>query len=242
MNTINFADKEKARDIILALSQVLGTNNNDVLLSDEESLHNIENATIKVFCGDAIGTGLLLTEDGIFITAYHVIESYLKKDDTTYIEVNDNMYNISEVTVYKEAFDVALCYADIDNKKCKPIKFMTGPGRFCGRSNGSTVHIISTSKGTICRRTGKIVSSDFRKVKCSDGRELYECYDTDIEIVPGFSGGSVTTDDGRLIGLCLFSERNIDEKLGKAGFTSIENIEMLIGYAFLNLGRILKIR
>lgn len=50
MGTIAFADKEKAKEILLALSQTLSSNNSDDSLSDEASLDNIERATIQVFC------------------------------------------------------------------------------------------------------------------------------------------------------------------------------------------------
>ena len=257
MRTIAFADKDEAKEILLALSQTLSSNNGDDSLSDEASLDNIERATIQVFCASDdlestyVGTGLLLTEDGIFITAYHNVEPYLRRREITLlllnlflgpgieIEYNGSSYNVSEVFCSYTSKDLALCDANIPKMPCKAIKFKTLPARISYINQ--SVNVISVKKGKTYRQVGKITSKQ-RVVKFSDGKQIIEGYNTNAYSFPGFSGAPVATLDGKLLGLCLYSTTKQGEELGTAGFTPVENIESMVHYSFQHLGKILEIR
>lgn len=255
MKTISYADEVKAKEILLALSQTLSSNNSDPTLLDSVSLDNIEGATVQVHCvsedlgSTSIGTGLLLTEDGIFVTAYHIIESYFKRYEKNplstallpgiLIELNRNSYVVSDVFCYNKDNDLAICYANIPDKPCKAIKFKTLPARISYISQ--SVNVISIKNGKTYRQVGKITSKQ-KIVNFPDGKRIIEGYDTDAYSLPGFSGGPVVTMNGQLVGLCLYSTTEIGESLGKAGFTAVENIESLVHFTFQHLGRLLKIR
>ena len=258
MGTIAFADKDEAKEILLALSQTLSSNNGDDSLSDEASLDNIERATIQVFCtsddleSTYVGTGLLLTEDGIFITAYHNVEPYLRRQEKSpidrlltllmpgiKIEYNGSSYNVSDVFCWNISTDLALCYANIPEMTCKAIKFKTLPARISYINQ--SVNVISVKKGKTYRQVGKITSKQ-RVVKFSDGKQISEGYNTNAYSFPGFSGAPVATLDGKLLGLCLYSTTKQGEELGTAGFTPVENIESMVHYSFQHLGKILEIR
>jgi len=255
MKTITSANEEKAKELILALSQTLSSNNGDTTLLDYVSMDNIERATIEVYCASEdlksshTGTGILLTEDGIFVTAYHVIESYFKRQEKNplltnlspgvEIKHNGNRYDVSEVFCWNELRDLALCYANIPGMPCIAIKFKTSPARMSYINQPVT--LMSIQKGKTYRQIGKITSTS-KVVNFPDGKKIIEGYDTDAYSIPGFSGGPVATMNGQLVGLCLYSSTKIGEQVGKAGFTSVENIESLINTAFQHLGRVLKIR
>lgn len=240
-------DKEIYKEIILALSQALSTNNFDNELSSEESFNNIVRATIKVYCASNIGTGLLLSEDGIFVTAYHVIEPYIQNDTRplglarispiAQIEFNSNKYSVTEILGLNRLTDLAMCYANIPNKSCKAIKFKTMHAMFSYVNQ--IINIVSIKNGQTYVQYGRITSPP-HSIKRSDGTEIVDAIDTDAYAKPGFSGGPVLTQKGELIGLCLYI-KGIDE-LGKAGFGDVANIEISLPTIFQYLGKISKIR
>jgi S1-C subfamily serine protease len=226
MKTISYADELDAKEILFALSQTLSSNNGDPTLLDYVSLDNIEGATVQVYCASEdmrstyTGTGLLLTEDGIFVTAYHIIEPYLKRQEKhplsivlskgINIEINKNIYEVSDVFCWNTATDLAMCYANIPNKQCKAIKFRTLPARISYITQQVT--LISIQNGKTYRQFGKITSNR-RVVKLLDGKQIVEGYDTDAYSFPGFSGGPVVTMNGQLVGLCLYASTKIGEQI-----------------------------
>ena len=230
--------------ILLALSQTMSVNNADDQLSADQSLNNIEEATLEVHCvssdtqTNTMGTGLLLTKNGVFITAYHVIESYLKERQQPF---QLSLLNaVSQVICWNEHLDLAVCITNEPIGPFQAIKYKTCPARFI--YNGKTVQIISVKNGKQYRQLGTITSEQAKSIM-NDGTEIIATYTTDAYSLPGFSGGPVATvEKGELIGLVLYATKQKGSSLGSPGFAPIDNIEAVINYAKQYYGDILNLR
>ena len=234
----------------------MSVNNADDQLSADQSLNNIEEATLEVHCvssdtqTNTMGTGLLLTKNGVFITAYHVIESYLKERQQPFqlsllkkglfIKFQGNIHAVSQVICWNEHLDLAVCITNEPIGPFQAIKYKTCPARFI--YNGKTVQIISVKNGKQYRQLGTITSEQAKSIM-NDGTEIIATYTTDAYSLPGFSGGPVATvEKGELIGLVLYATKQKGSSLGSPGFAPIDNIEAVINYAKQYYGDILNLR
>ena len=137
----------------------------------------------------ALGSGFIISEDGIVITNNHVI----KGADDIYVKVNGDKDYIANIIGADPLSDIAVLKIDTKDK-FKPVKF--------GNSNnariGDWVVAIGNPFGLGGTVTAGIVSARNRSI----GLSRYEDYiQTDASINQGNSGGPLFNLDGDVIGI-----------------------------------------
>jgi S1-C subfamily serine protease len=147
--------------------------------------------------GAGAGTGMVLDEDGLVLTNYHVVEdsSSVKVTVATTGETYD-----AEVLGYDASADVALL--DIDADDLTPVEIdddgvevgddLTAVG------NGGGQGYLSAVDGDVVAEDQSITASDMYG---ANGEELAGLIQTDAPAVSGYSGGPMVDDDGEVVGI-----------------------------------------
>lgn len=172
--------------------------NLDVKLSREESIRNLEKSLVEiVYAGRSHrGNGLLMTDNGYFLTADHCL-GY----NPIYIrDFKGNFYPIKEVLKNDSIKDIAIAMAEI---KESPI-----PKRY-NILNAENLKKYCDRRYELCLKTfrkGKIENSfGFLKNSKIDIQTLQEDFfldqfSTSIIVKEGDSGGAVVSNRGELVG------------------------------------------
>ncbi|TIC80889.1 trypsin-like peptidase domain-containing protein [Nocardioides sp. GY 10127] len=149
--------------------------------------------------GEAAGTGMVLSSDGLILTNYHVVE------DSTSIKVEiastGDTYTATVVGHDAEA-DVALLQlkdasgltvADIDSTDEASVgDDVTAVGNAEGQG------YLSASEGTVTATDQEITTSSEYGISAEDLTGLTE---TDVAVVGGYSGGAMLDSDGEVVGM-----------------------------------------
>lgn len=158
---------------------------------------NIRTSTIKIECGDQIGTAFFVSEN-LLLTAYHSIVGAIYGCDII-MTINNNAYKC-EIYCSKEGVDFALLKC-LDYKhttflsllrmplvKEHPFKFFGYPDSRIGQVNGLFVDFIS---------------KDSIDLEYSNDFDIYGQldYNLPISIFEGFSGSPVYIDSGYVVGI-----------------------------------------
>lgn len=153
--------------------------------------------TVDYGTGEAAGTGLVLSSDGIVVTNHHVVE------DSTAVEVTDpatgETYD-ADVVGYDPDTDVAVLQLE-DADDLTTVDTDTGAVETgddvtaVGNSNGGGV--LTAASGEVTDIDSDItVSSD-----TGDAEGLADLIEVDAALVPGDSGGALLDADGEVIGM-----------------------------------------
>jgi len=169
-------------------------------LRPDESIKNLEESVVELtMCGRHSSNGLMITEDGYFLTAKHCIDG-----DIRYLQVrlsNGRSYNISHVCVQSDKEDVALVKAEVPGR-CRPKKYRIF----------NTNKIKSLPAAIMLRKDGKVNTKhgfmkEYEEAFCYDTNQKnrkYPEHHFQLQLMggkPGDSGGVVVDTDGRLIGI-----------------------------------------
>lgn len=162
-------------------------------LSEDEITAKLSPSVVKVICYDkdgktktTRGSGFFIDTNGLFITNSHVVKNcFFIKIETSQGEIYDVdiMYSYSYISS-----DYAICRA----KKCTSVAV-----EFSDKAEvGDTVYAIGyPGRGDVLKTTSGVITNTDVK----DGKRHY--YSNTAETDHGSSGGALTDDRGRVIGI-----------------------------------------
>ncbi len=219
--------EESERNIANNLVEIYGVDEEKKLLPNG-SVENIKNKNI--------GSGLMITTDGWIITACHAIEAFKKEvrriereltcltpaernpyplltelmSNYKIIPQNNEIkgvYSINPFLWYASPqYDLAFVKAVITGRKSEPIKFKVAHDE---PKYDDEIILFGLRNGKPSPQYGKIIATDYNKmVENGNGLRIRidDMFVTDAYCIPGFSGGAITTLDGKLIGLVINAE------------------------------------
>jgi len=152
-----------------------------------------------------IGSGVILTADGLILTNAHVVSPRA-------VDIAVTLANLERVHAkfigWDHWTDLAVIRIDLDELKRRHLKFTHAEFGQSGRLfPGETVYAVGTPHGLTRTVTRGIVSNNSRYFEDQTGVEGYETgmfstwLQTDAAINPGNSGGPLVTEDGAVIGI-----------------------------------------
>lgn len=161
-------------------------------------------AGAKRFTG-GIGSGVILTDDGLILTNAHVASPRA-------IEINITLSNLERVSAklvgWDHWTDLALLRIDVAEVKRRNLKFAHADfGDSEKLFPGETVFAVGTPYGLSRTVTRGIISNKSQYLEDVRGINGYETgmfntwLQTDAAINPGNSGGPLVTDDGKVVGI-----------------------------------------
>jgi serine protease Do len=153
----------------------------------------------------SIGSGVILSEDGLILTNAHVASPRA-------IEINVTLANLERVGAklvgWDHWTDLALLRLDLTEVKRRGLKFTHADfGDSDALYPGATVYAVGTPHGLTRTVTRGIISNTNRYFEDSRGVNGYETgsfntwLQTDAAINPGNSGGPLVTEDGHVVGI-----------------------------------------
>lgn len=153
----------------------------------------------------SIGSGVILSEDGLILTNAHVAGPKA-------VEINVTLSNLERVGArlvgWDHWTDLSLLRLNLDEVKRRGLTFKHAE---FGDSDklfvGQTVYAVGTPHGLTRTVTRGIISNNNRYFEDTEGVDGYETgnfntwLQTDAAINPGNSGGPLVTEDGRVVGI-----------------------------------------
>ena len=153
----------------------------------------------------SIGSGVVLSEDGLVLTNAHVASPKA-------VEINVTLANLEHVGArligWDHWTDLALLRLDMDDVRRRGLKFSHAEfGDSSKLYAGETVYAVGTPYGLKRTVTRGIISNTSRYFEDDRGVDGYETgafntwLQTDAAINPGNSGGPLVTEDGKVVGI-----------------------------------------
>jgi serine protease Do len=153
----------------------------------------------------SIGSGVVLSEDGLILTNAHVASPRA-------VEINVTLASLEHVGAklvgWDHWTDLALLRLDMDDVRRRGLKFSHAEfGDSSKLYTGETVYAVGTPYGLKRTVTRGIISNTSRYFEDDRGVDGYETgsfntwLQTDAAINPGNSGGPLVTEDGRVVGI-----------------------------------------
>jgi Do/DeqQ family serine protease len=178
---------------------------------------------------NSLGSGVLVSSDGVIVTNYHVIKGSTDSEIT--VALNDGREFPAKLILKDEQTDLAVLRLKADGAKFPSIQFANSDGL----EVGDLVLAIGDPFGVGQTVTSGIVSALARtKVGISDYQFFIQ---TDAAINPGNSGGALVDMDGRLVGLntAIYSQSGGSHGIG---FAIPSNMVRLVVQSALKGGKI----
>lgn len=157
-----------------------------------------------LYNGAGAGTGMILDENGLVLTNYHVVSG----SETVQITIADTGEEYkAEVIGHDATADVAVL--QIENAKDLPTVTTNTTQPQMGDvvsavGNGSGQGFLTQLDGSVIGLNETITASD---EVSSDGEVLTGLIATDADVVPGYSGGPLFNKDGEVIGMTTAASR-----------------------------------
>ncbi|MFY9344224.1 MAG: trypsin-like peptidase domain-containing protein [Planctomycetota bacterium] len=152
------------------------------------------------------GSGVILDENGLVITNWHVIAPVLLGsqrggDYEIEVKLRDGRSRKAQILTSSARRDLALLQLRLQDEKVKPIEI----GRSADLMIGETVVAIGNPQGHANTVTSGVLSAIDRSIRVrtpdGEGREYTGLLQTDAAINQGNSGGALLDITGRLIGI-----------------------------------------
>ena len=200
--------------ILFALILVLSTfliyiltenNAENIFRNNQLSVVEVKCSTLEV--GEAYGTGVIIKNDGEFVTNAHVV-SYTKLGvDYTFETfevrfINEEDYREAELIKFDETLDIAvLKIVDLPSKVIPAIL-----GDSSNLNYGEIVYALGNGSNYGLSLTTGIISMPLVNVSYEENiKEVIQC---DLTISAGNSGGALLDSNGRLIGITTFRTKD----------------------------------
>lgn len=158
------------------------------------------------FSRPAIGSGIIMSEDGYIVTNAHVVENGVGINVTL---ANGENYEARLVGMDKRT-DLAVVKIDASG-----LSYATF-GNSDQINVGDDVLAIGSPAGLDGSMSKGIISAKEREIQLSDGAYSIECVQTDAAISPGISGGALVNMYGQVIGIT--SAKLVNEDIEGIGF------------------------
>jgi serine protease Do len=152
-----------------------------------------------------VGSGVIISSDGLVLTNAHVVSPQA-------VEISVTLASLERVNAklvgWDHWTDLALLRIDLDAAKRRGLEFATAEfGDSDELFAGQTVFAVGTPHGLTRTVTRGIISNNNRYFEDSRGVNGYETgafntwLQTDAAINPGNSGGPLVTEDGKVVGI-----------------------------------------
>ncbi|MCA9835777.1 MAG: serine protease [Trueperaceae bacterium] len=151
-----------------------------------------------------VGTGFFISEDGLLLTAYHVVDTTEIRTPLDYIavDVDENEYRL-ELLSFDAFLDLALLQADVS----EPVSFL--PLAQLDPDVGAEIVAIGNSRGDFLQgREGKVSRLG---INSPEVRFANNTIELTAALQPGDSGGPVLNDEGQVIGVVSYISYRPDE-------------------------------
>ena len=209
------------RERVSLLEQFMGELHIGSSLMVDDARERIDQSLIELHVmGQHSSNGLLITDDGYFLTAYHCVEDSARKGGPLMIRTNEGKFHgIEEVCYAWPRADLALAKANI-RAESKPIHlpFFEGtPAQLVG----SPVSVLSRWEGEICRAMAEVERSSYLTLLDHNGSKAEALVEPKDHIalsytdsIPGDSGGIVVSSHGRVAGILVGGGIPTPNKMG----------------------------
>ena len=207
-----FYNKIKKQKRIVSVFEELVGQNHMKNIEKNESEKNIEESLIEIVVeGQHSSNGILITDDGYFLTAKHCVDKNLERKS---IRLYDGqIYPIEKVCAYAPNEDLALVKANIPNK-CVPKKYkiLENSLEIMNPLEKIPVNLMTRIDGKIIKKYGFIIPFHNYKILLEDEEKLISASNylrLRISAKPGDSGGIVINTNKELIGIfCYGNKKN----------------------------------
>lgn len=169
-------------------------------LSNREAKANLENGIVEIIdhSGYHLANGLLITNNGYFLTNHHCVDHDLLR---LFIRLaDDTSYPIARICSYNKANDVALVKANIPGtSEARRYKF----AHKHNQRKQFPIVVLERMDGKILLKGGFVGRAELKHVDMSDEDEeliMYNQVCFSGNMIPGDSGGTVVTMDYQVYG------------------------------------------
>lgn len=186
-------DRERRKEAIEVLDKCIQQVYWGESLSEDEARRNVREGVIELMIrGQHSSNGLLLTDNGYFLTAKHCLDKKLTESYPSVRLHDGSLHALERICAYSEKDDVVLAKAKIDGPaKVRSYRVWQGE-----RIDSMPVVAVTRWYGELQAKNGFLKTSNTGLPAYSTGFRL-EFSDTE----KGDSGGVITTYDGRVIGI-----------------------------------------
>jgi len=166
-----------------------------------ELADGVSHSVANVNAGRRGGTGIVWSEDGLVVTANHVIG----RSESPTVTLSDGKELEAKILGRDAYNDVALL--KVDATGLKPVK----RGSEDGVKVGQFVLALANAFGRSVSATSGMVTSHRRSMRGFWGVMIEDAVVTDAKLNPGYSGGPLVDASGRLLGMnvAFFSGRGV---------------------------------
>ena len=175
-------------------------------ISGQMVYQNISELVVLISCGSTFGSGVVISEDGLILTNWHVIEGFSSVGVTFkppgFSEVDPSIQYIADVLGSDEIGDLAVI-------KLRNISKIKGFVEFANESEikvATRVHAIGHPLGEFWSYNTGIISN-YRKNYAWTGENIHHRADVilnNTNINPGNSGGPLLNDNQKILGINSF--------------------------------------
>ena len=171
-----------------------------------ELADNVSSSVVSVNAGRRGGTGMVWSEDGLVVTASHVVGHH----PTPTVTLQDGREVQAKVIGRDPYTDVALLRAEASG--LAPVE----PGSVDGVKVGQFVLALANASGRRVWATSGMVTGHRRSMRVFWGVMIEDAVVSDAKLNPGYSGGPLVDASGRLLGMnvAYFSGRGIAVSVG----------------------------
>ncbi|KMQ51647.1 HtrA protease/chaperone protein [Chitinispirillum alkaliphilum] len=161
---------------------------------------------------ESIGSGVVISEDGMILTSYHVVQNAAK----LYVNFPDGRRLEGEVIGHDELTDLAVIA--VEGNDFKPVKFGNSDHSLIGEWSiaigNPFLNFINDAHPTV---TVGVISALDRNFAPSEGVYYQNMIQTDAAINPGNSGGPLVNASGEVIGINAFIYTGSRDVRGSVG-------------------------
>lgn len=174
-------------------------------LTPKQSIKNLENSLIELIDYSNkkhVGNGILITENGYFLTAHHCIEGFIEKDFMLVQDYQNKKYDILKICKKNKKEDLALVKAEIAKKPIsKKYKIYNTNSLNDFYLWNFPVNLKTKRNGKIENNYGLLIKTK-NKNKITKTKKIYENqFKIQMQTKNGDSGGIIMDKDGRLMGI-----------------------------------------
>lgn len=196
-------------------------------LTDYQAKQNLQKGIVKLTDGETFeGNGLLITENGYFITSYHCVRGV--KGQMSIELANGKTYPVTKVCAHNDKDDIAIVKADIPGES-KALVY-----RFTNRYNiAQRFAIVSLSRrnNKLLVKGGYINYPKIVELKAGEDRKEVVTNQIQMEndVTNGESGGIVSTLDYRIYGVvCLGAKSSVKFGACTFWFRALDLINLIV--------------
>lgn len=177
-------------------------------LSIDRSKKNLEEGVIEITeRGQHIGNGLLITDNGYFLTNKHCLSGNYRKRRIQCLDGSAHGIEkvcIAEGRTVQKGADVVLAKAYVPGKLC-PRPYRIYNARVEGDGAGTPIALLTRRDGQLVKKYGLAQGTADALIWNSSGKlsPQRDLAWSDLSSIPGDSGGALVTHDGRLYGLLM---------------------------------------